>query len=285
VVSGNAADSGGGGMYAWNCDVTVVSSTLSGNQARDFVGGGAFLGQGTGEFRNSTVSGNTALSDVGGGISLYAEEFTADNSTVSGNTSLYAGGGVASFYADVTLNQVTITNNQALEAPTPSATATLVGGVAILPRIESGASSSEHSGGGHSAAAQEVHANGTIIAGNAGTDVGIIGTLFSDHSLIGTVEGTTLTDQGGTILGADPVLGPLASNGGPTQTHALLTGSPAIDHGPVPVPVFPGNENDQREAGFARVVNGTVDIGAFEVQAPPAPPEPAPLVITPRFTG
>ena len=107
--------------------------------------------------------------------------------------------------------------------------------------------------------------------------------MLSDHSLIGTIEGATLTDQGGTILGVDPGLGPLTGNGGPTQTHALLTGSPAIDHGPLPVAAFPGNENDQREAGFARVVNGTADIGAFEVQEPT--PAPAALVITPRFTG
>ena len=80
------------------------------------------------------------------------------------------------------------------------------------------------------------------------------------------------------------MLGPLANNGGPTQTHELLTGSPAIDHGAVPVPVFPGNEFDQRQAGFLRVVNGTVDIGAYEVQAA-VPAEPQPLVITPRFTG
>jgi hypothetical protein len=136
-----------------------------------------------------------------------------------------------------------------------------------------------------------VHAAGVIIAGNDGADVGQAGTLFSDHSLLGTVEGTTLTDEGGTIEGQVPVLGPLAANGGPTRTHALLTGSPAIDHGPVPVPVFTGNAFDQRGAGFLRVVDGTVDIGAYEVQAdvPPAPPgpptTPKPVVVTPRFTG
>jgi len=73
----------------------------------------------------------------------------------------------------------------------------------------------------------------------------------------------------GDICNADPVLGPLQDNGGPTFTQALLTGSPAIDKG---YPNFdPNNFNppmiyDQRGSGFNRVVNGRIDIGAFEVQ-------------------
>jgi len=62
------------------------------------------------------------------------------------------------------------------------------------------------------------------------------------------------------------MLGPLQDNGGPTFTHALLTGSPAIDAGDpnfTPPPYY-----DQRGPGFARVVNGRIDIGAFEVQPP-----------------
>jgi hypothetical protein len=66
------------------------------------------------------------------------------------------------------------------------------------------------------------------------------------------------------------MLGPLRDNGGPTFTHALLTGSPAINMGN---PSFtPPPDFDQRDTGFDRVVNGRVDIGAFEVQtAPPCP--------------
>ena len=73
----------------------------------------------------------------------------------------------------------------------------------------------------------------------------------------------------GNIVGVDPLLGPLADNGGPTQTMALLAGSPAIDKGDnTLVPIDPSTglpfTTDQR--GFTRVVNGTVDIGAFEDQ-------------------
>jgi len=103
-------------------------------------------------------------------------------------------------------------------------------------------------------------------------------------------SGTTINDLGGTQLDADAKLGPLADNGGPTQTHALLTGSPAIDASTDPVASFTGNAYDQRGPGFARVVNGVADIGAFEVQPPPAPPAPEPVapaavLITPKFTG
>src|SRR5205823_7880339 len=62
----------------------------------------------------------------------------------------------------------------------------------------------------------------------------------------------------------DPLLGPLQNNGGPTFTHSLLPGSPAIDAGDpnfTPPPFF-----DQRGPGFNRVVNGRIDIGSFEVQ-------------------
>src|SRR5205823_6251427 len=67
----------------------------------------------------------------------------------------------------------------------------------------------------------------------------------------------------------DPLLGPLQNNGGPTFTHALLPGSPAIDAGNpnfTPPPFY-----DQRGLGFDRVRNGRIDIGSFEVQFGPTP--------------
>jgi hypothetical protein len=89
--------------------------------------------------------------------------------------------------------------------------------------------------------------------------------VISDHSLIGTVvAGGDVTDVGGTIFSTNPGLGPLANNGGPTQTHELLGASLAIDAGPTPLVAFPGSDFDQRGPGFARVVNGRVDIGAYE---------------------
>ncbi|HEU4665822.1 MAG TPA: choice-of-anchor Q domain-containing protein [Dokdonella sp.] len=61
----------------------------------------------------------------------------------------------------------------------------------------------------------------------------------------------------------DPLLMPLADNGGPVATHALRPGSPAIDHGDN----FLSLTYDARDAGFDRVVGAAADIGAYEVQA------------------
>jgi hypothetical protein len=109
----------------------------------------------------------------------------------------------------------------------------------------------------------------TIVAGNGPQDIG--GTLASSgYNLIGnSTGGSGYADTD--ILDVDPMLGPLADNGGPTQTHALLPGSPAIDAGDnADAPEF-----DQRGPGFPRIVNGIIDIGSFEVQSTGAP-QPGP---------
>ena len=86
----------------------------------------------------------------------------------------------------------------------------------------------------------------------------------------------------GDQINTDPMLGPLQNNGGPTFTHALLPGSPAINAGDpnfVRPPYY-----DQRGPGFDRVRGGRIDVGSFEVQNPP-PPSPTPTATpTPRPT-
>jgi hypothetical protein len=91
----------------------------------------------------------------------------------------------------------------------------------------------------------------------------------SDHDLVGDGTGSNLSsgDPGGDLVGytaAQLFLGPLQDNGGPTQTMALLLGSPALDAGDGTASGLPGT--DQR--GFARVSGAAVDIGAFELQEP-----------------
>jgi hypothetical protein len=91
------------------------------------------------------------------------------------------------------------------------------------------------------------------------------------YNLASDNGGGFLTGPGDQI-NTDPMLGPLQDNGGPTFTHALLLGSRAINAGSptfTPPPFF-----DQRGPGFHRVVNGRIDIGAFEVQAPRVSPTP-----------
>ena len=63
-----------------------------------------------------------------------------------------------------------------------------------------------------------------------------------------------------------PTPDPTADNGGPTLTHALVPGSPAIDAGNPTIPSPP--TYDQRGPGFPRVVNGVIDIGAYEYNPP-----------------
>jgi hypothetical protein len=95
------------------------------------------------------------------------------------------------------------------------------------------------------------------------------------YNLSSDAGGGFLTATGDQI-NTDPMLGPLQDNGGPTLTHALLTDSPAIDAGD---PNFaPPPDFDQRGPGFPRVVNGRIDIGAFEVQAKSASEQIADLI-------
>jgi hypothetical protein len=102
----------------------------------------------------------------------------------------------------------------------------------------------------------------SIIAGNSGVDCGGGGSFTSGG---GNLAGPSCTGVGST---ANPLLGPLANNGGETDTHALLAGSPAIDAGTAPgCPA-----TDQR--GLPRPIGAACDSGAFEVQ-------PAPKVINP----
>jgi hypothetical protein len=85
-------------------------------------------------------------------------------------------------------------------------------------------------------------------------------------SAIGNALGFQLDSESGHNLpyGVDVKFGPLADNGGPTMTHALLPGSPAIDAGSNPA----GLAFDQRGFNYARVSGTAADVGAFEVQRP-----------------
>jgi hypothetical protein len=121
--------------------------------------------------------------------------------------------------------------------------------------------------GGGIANAGSMTARDTILARNqAPVGPDLSGDLGSQgHNLIGTTQGGSGFDPSD-LLNVDPILGALQDNGGPTWTMALLPGSPARAAGDTQdAPEF-----DQRGPGFARVVDGAIDIGAFEVQVPGA---------------
>ncbi len=116
----------------------------------------------------------------------------------------------------------------------------------------------------------------TIVGENwAGFGSDIAGSITSQgHNLISDENGGSGYDNTD-ILNVDPMLDHLVDNGGLTPTRALLPGSPAIDAGDN----TDAPEWDQRGPGFPRIVNGAIDIGAFEVQAMGAPTAPDHLAI------
>ncbi len=275
TISGNTAGDGGGGLWLDDIDATISDSTIDGNTAGGD-GGGIYLYETLMTISNSTLSGNSATNGGALYIANDDEESTTfiENSTISGNHASQDGGAVSIFmdepYEIVSLDivQSTITDNSTdgLEENN--------GGIALQDNAE-------------------MTIIGSIVAGNLGFDIGRYGDSLPvvnvSDSVLGVIRSAvTLVDGGGTQVGVtDPMLGLLANNGGVTKTHALLAGSPAIDAGPNPVPVFDGNEFDQRGVGFARIVFGVADAGAFEVQEPEPEPttEPTTEPVVPAFTG
>jgi hypothetical protein len=270
IIGNTAAD--GGGLYLRDTYTSIIDSTIDRNVAEG-EGGGIYAREGSLTISNTTISGNEG--HIGGGI--YAMNLYSDlmilNSTISGNHSTNQStvdGGGGGIYLDnngAVLVQSTVTDNSS------DAVSDAVGGIQSNgdPRV-----------------ANDVTLIGSIVAGNDGFDIGSFGgsvlvAVEAEYSVLGAIDPlVTFVDGGRTQVGVtDPMLGLLANNGGVTKTHALLVGSPAIDAGPNPVPVFDGNEFDQRGVGFARIVFGVADVGAFEVQEPEPTTEP----IAPTFTG
>ena len=221
MISGNRADRGGGLFHTGSGTLTITDSTISGNTAR---AGGAMVSFGPALIVNSTISGNTGSSNNGGIINDNAI-LTLINVTISGNSSR-PGFGDGIFNTDN--SSAALTN------------------VTIIGNAGTGIDNGETA---------VVTLRNTIIAGNAescnGTIVSAGHNLSSDSSC--NFTGT------GDLNNADPRLGPLAFNGGPTLTHALLSGSPAIDAAdPAQFP-----STDQR--GVSRPQLGGPDMGAFEL--------------------
>ncbi len=282
TVSGNTSGNWGGGLYFYNgTSLTILASTFSENDALGGGGGAMWVGGENAGYpasvliANSTFTGNTAT-EVGGGLALYGGSDSVEilQSTISGNDSAIDVGDGLYLGDQVAAASVQGSGRGGGEKP-----ATKEDGTARDTQ-------EPRSGGvGPQELANPVTITGSIISANDGTDIGtqeIAVEVASTNNLIGTVtDGIELTSVE-TIMSSEPGLAPLASNGGPTQTMALLATSAALNAGPVPVPPFPGNDTDQRGPGFARVSDGRVDIGAYEVQVPI---QPVPIILEPTFTG
>ncbi len=266
TVSGNhtSANFSDGGGIAANDGLTVTGSTIRDNMTTgEYSSGGGITSSANTTITDSTISGNMTTGDTTFGGGIYAKYgLTINNSTVSGNATTGIssdGGGIVAlgnyfYYPTVSINNSTVAGNRAVQG----------------------------TGGGLFAYYSYLDIANSIVSGNTGDsdpdDIRWRGnydvTFDLNHSLVTTTAGLSYTG-GNNVTGVDPLLGPLADNGGPTQTHALLAGSPAIDAGdPAAMPgdgVTP--DFDQRGAPSARVVDGDgdmmarIDIGAFELQS------------------
>lgn len=246
VLRSNSASEHGGGLYTASTKLKISRSTLTQNSATNGGGGiylpTGFVGEPEGRVVSSTISRNSGA--LGGGI--YADGGEASgadddpriellNSTVAQNQAAVSGGGVAAILgASAHLDNATVAYN---------------------------AADADNSGGGSGGGMfQSSDANFSIedivLAANT---VGMSGMGEACSGMFlgsGLISGGTATCTIGGDFVADAKIGPLAKNGGPTQTIALLPGSPAIDR---PNP-FDCPQRDQR--GELRDVN--CDSGSFE---------------------
>jgi hypothetical protein len=311
-VSANYANDAGGGIYndAQNggmATLSLMNSTVNSNTAADsgigFAtgdGGGVYNSGGTVTITNCAVSNNLAgVTDpfpagTGGGISSYGT-LTITDSTINGNQGYVAGGGIACGGA-TTITNSTISNNGSsgqhdgrpwgrgggISGSVTLNNSTLSSNYANLSAggiegsgIITNSTISGNSGGGISATGALEIGNAVLKADGTGPNISNNGGSVTSHGYnVCSDDGRGFLNGPGDQINTDPMLGPLQDNGGPTSTHALLPGSPAIDAGDptfTPPPLY-----DQRGSPFVRVFNSRIDVGSFETQLRRPMPTPRP---------
>ena len=239
AASGPGGTTWGGGIYA-ESDLTIQESWIDGCIGNDLGGGLYYEGAGTVDIDRSTISNCT-------GVGIRAEgstSFVIINSTISGNGN--SGGSTGGIWNNGAVMQIsfsTITNN---DGSTWGGIYRTGGTLSIL---------------------------GSIIAGNTGsgnnTDIGALGSMTIQNSVVGiqdpnslAVDGTNGNQVGSLGTPLSPQLSVLTSNGGPTPTHALLAGSPAINMGGTTGAPTTDQRNADRDQGIP-------DAGSYEFGATP----------------
>ncbi|CAN5510855.1 hypothetical protein BH10ACT7_BH10ACT7_06930 [soil metagenome] len=276
VISHNEATEDGGGLALYDVGlraevgpISVLRTTIANNTAGAFGGGvsidgfaHATAGTPVVLIDSSTISGNTAANS--GGVSALKSADSGGNglirlinSTVSGNTAVSDAAGVN------TVAAITLSSG---EMETQVVHSTIAGNLGDGGLLVSGV--------------QNVTLSHSLFADNAGYDFEsfAIAPASVEYSLIETPGGFPIPAAPGNIVGVDPALGPLANNGGPTQTHLIAPGSAAYNAGNPAIAGAPAF--DQR--GLARIYQ-TIDIGAVEwhpaLAATGSEPEPEPGLV------
>ena len=236
VISNNSAQNGGGINNNFSGQATITETTISGNTATGSIGGGGILNNQAGRLNLyvSTVSGNTSAGFGGGGImSNNTGQLDIQTSTISGNTTTGSNGGGGIYQNNTPTSAVLVSLTIANNASTNGGRNIHVNSgqtpLTLLNSIVANPASGANCGGPTPAS------NGFNLASDASCNL----------------------VAAGDAQNANPLLGPLANNGGLTQTHGLQAGSPAIDTGSPAAPAV-----DQR--GVARPVGAGFDKGAFE---------------------
>ena len=255
------ADSNSGTGFTSGNVTLSLNNTILANTA-GAAGGGVYSYGGVTTISDSTISGN--VSNVGALRNAEGGVMVVTNSTISGNRARFTGGGISN-YGALTLANSTVTDNHSDDNNTGGSRG---GGLYNYVDGEAAATIT------NSIVAGNFRGSGTTTADD------LFGSVTANFSLTGNTTSATITGANN-LLNVDPLLSPLADNGAPTQTHALLAGSPAIDAGSNALILddtfdLDGDDDldeslpfDQRGAGHPRMIYGLVDIGAFEFLVTP----------------
>ena len=294
AVDRNVASGGG----VWAYQATLVGSTISGNSVsaqmkyafQDYqtAGGGIYATRMS--MVDSTISGNSVEATVegqnanGGGVAARLG-VAISGSVFSGNRADGIGGGVINTFPQYQLplpdapramglpmiNSTFTGNSAALGSALASNTGTFLSNSTIASNTSQVGGAVAIFDGGTALEEYTLYLDSTIIAGNTidgggghAADLSIGPGLTLDvigaNNLVGTAD--PMVTLPADTLHDDPLLLPLADNGGPTWTMALAFGSPALDTGANPLDLV----TDQRGDGYVRVSGAAADIGAYEMQ-------------------
>ncbi len=282
TLKGNHAELGGGGIYSSHASLTIENSLITENSATAQAGGGVlyfqpgdngltinqstfshntsggdggavYFDEGVASIRNSTFTENQAEGEGGAVQNGFAGSMTIESSTFNQNRAEDKGGALSN------LNELYLRNSTLSEN-----SADYIGGgiytyrhttLAIVNStivLNHGTSDRSYGGGIYSTSPNTIQLSNSIVAGN---------TAVNDRQVKADIAGSSniISDSIAGLI--DPVL---RDNDGFTKTHALLSNSAALDAGDNTAATAAGLTTDQRGTGFARILNGTVDVGAFE---------------------